>query len=214
MEYLFTFLEGIASFISPCLLPMIPIYISYFIGGNEDENNKNNKALINSVGFVLGFTFVFLILSILASSLGSFVSRQIKYIKIFFGVLIIVLGFNYIGILKINFLNKSKGFNFKKENLNFLKSFIFGVLFSISWTPCIGSFLSSALLMVARHQNIFKGIILMLLYSIGLGIPFIISAILLDKLKKMFDFIKKHYNIIKIISGLILIIMGIYMIFF
>ena len=214
MEYLFTFLEGIASFISPCLLPMIPIYISYFIGGNEDENNKNNKALINSVGFVLGFTFVFLILSILASSLGSFVSRQIKYIKIFFGVLIIVLGFNYIGILKINFLNKSKGFNFKKENLNFLKSFIFGVLFSISWTPCIGSFLSSALLMVARHQNIFKGIILMLLYSIGLGIPFIISAILLDKLKKMFDFIKKHYNVIKIISGLILIIMGIYMIFF
>lgn len=214
MEYLFTFLEGIASFISPCLLPMIPIYISYFIGENEDENNKNNKALINSVGFVLGFTFVFLILSILASSLGSFVSRQIKYIKIFFGVLIIVLGFNYIGILKINFLNKSKGFNFKKENLNFLKSFIFGVLFSISWTPCIGSFLSSALLMVARHQNIFKGIILMLLYSIGLGIPFIISAILLDKLKKMFDFIKKHYNVIKIISGLILIIMGIYMIFF
>ena len=214
MEYLFTFLEGIASFISPCLLPMIPIYISYFIGENEDENNKNNKALMNSVGFVLGFTFVFLILSILASSLGSFVSRQIKYIKIFFGVLIIVLGFNYIGILKINFLNKSKGFNFKKENLNFLKSFIFGVLFSISWTPCIGSFLSSALLMVARHQNIFKGIILMLLYSIGLGIPFIISAILLDKLKKMFDFIKKHYNVIKIISGLILIIMGIYMIFF
>lgn len=214
MEYLFTFLEGIASFISPCLLPMIPIYISYFIGENEDENNKNNKALINSVGFVLGFTFVFLILSILASSLGSFVSRQIKYIKIFFGVLIIVLGFNYIGILKINFLNKSKAFNFKKENLNFLKSFIFGVLFSISWTPCIGSFLSSALLMVARHQNIFKGIILMLLYSIGLGIPFIISAILLDKLKKMFDFIKKHYNVIKIISGLILIIMGIYMIFF
>ena len=214
MEYLFTFLEGMASFISPCLLPMIPIYISYFIGENEDENNKNNKALINSVGFVLGFTFVFLILSILASSLGSFVSRQIKYIKIFFGVLIIVLGFNYIGILKINFLNKSKGFNFKKENLNFLKSFIFGVLFSISWTPCIGSFLSSALLMVARHQNIFKGIILMLLYSIGLGIPFIISAILLDKLKKMFDFIKKHYNVIKIISGLILIIMRIYMIFF
>ena len=213
MEYLFTFLEGIASFISPCLLPMIPIYISYFIGENDD-NNKNNKAIINSIGFVLGFTFVFLILSILASSFGSFVSRQIKYIKIFFGILIIILGFNYIGILKINFLNKSKGFNFKKENLNFLKSFIFGVLFSISWTPCIGSFLSSALLMVARHQNIFKGIILMLLYSIGLGIPFIISAILLDKLKKMFDFIKKHYNVIKIISGLILIIMGIYMIFF
>ena len=82
MEYLFTFLEGIASFISPCLLPMIPIYISYFIGENED--NKNNKAIINSIGFVLGFTSVFIILSIFASTFGSFVSKQIEYIKIFF----------------------------------------------------------------------------------------------------------------------------------
>lgn len=212
MEYLFTFLEGIASFISPCLLPMIPIYISYFIGENED--NKNNKAIINSIGFVLGFTSVFIILSIFASTFGSFVSKQIEYIKIFFGILIILLGLNYIGILKINFLNKTKRLKFNKENLNFFKSFIFGFLFSISWTPCIGSFLSSALLLVATHQNVFKGIVLMLLYSIGLGIPFIISAILLDKLKVMFDFIKKHYNIIKLISGLVLILMGIYMIFF
>ena len=212
MEYLFTFLEGIASFISPCLLPMIPIYISYFIG--ENENNKNNKAIINSIGFVLGFTSVFIILSIFASTFGSFVSKQIEYIKIFFGILIILLGLNYIGILKINFLNKTKRLKFNKENLNFFKSFIFGFLFSISWTPCIGSFLSSALLLVATHQNVFKGIVLMLLYSIGLGIPFIISAILLDKLKVMFDFIKKHYNIIKLISGLVLILMGIYMIFF
>ena len=212
MEYLFTFLEGIASFISPCLLPMIPIYISYFIG--ENENNKNNKAIINSIGFVLGFTSIFIILSIFASTFGSFVSKQIEYIKIFFGILIILLGLNYIGILKINFLNKTKRLKFNKENLNFFKSFIFGFLFSISWTPCIGSFLSSALLLVATHQNVFKGIVLMLLYSIGLGIPFIISAILLDKLKVMFDFIKKHYNIIKLISGLVLILMGIYMIFF
>lgn len=212
MEYVFTFLEGIASFISPCLLPMIPIYISYFIGENED--NKNNKAIINSIGFVLGFTSIFIILSIFASTFGSFVSKQIEYIKIFFGILIILLGLNYIGILKINFLNKTRRLKFNKENLNFFKSFIFGFLFSISWTPCIGSFLSSALLLVATHQNVFKGIVLMLLYSIGLGIPFIISAILLDKLKVMFDFIKKHYNIIKIISGLVLILMGIYMIFF
>ena len=161
MEYLFTFLEGIASFISPCLLPMIPIYISYFIGENED--NKNNKAIINSIGFVLGFTSVFIILSIFASTFGSFVSKQIEYIKIFFGILIILLGLNYIGILKINFLNKTKRLKFNKENLNFFKSFIFGFLFSISWTPCIGSFLSSALLLVATHQNVFKGIVLILL---------------------------------------------------
>ena len=117
-------------------------------------------------------------------------------------------------ILKIGVLNKTKGINLKSKKFNFLKAVLFGILFSITWTPCIGTFLSSALLLVASSQNILKGIVLMLLYSIGLGIPFIISVILIDKLKTMFNIIKKHYNIIKIISGIILIIMGIYIIFF
>ena len=100
------------------------------------------------------------------------------------------------------------------KNFNFLKAILFGILFSVSWTPCIGTFLSSALLLIAREQDIIKGIILMLLYSIGLGIPFIISAILIEKLKNVFNFIKKHYDIIKRISGVILIGAGVYMIFF
>ena len=185
MDYILTFLEGIASFISPCLLPMVPIYISYFIG--EDDNN-NKKAILNSVGFVLGFTTVFLILSIFASQLGA--------------------------VLNIKFLNKSKSKNMNIKNFNFIKAILFGILFSISWTPCIGTFLSSALLLIAREQDMLKGIILMLLYSIGLGIPFIISAILIEKLKNVFDFIKKHYDVIKKISGVILIGAGAYMIFF
>ena len=90
----------------------------------------------------------------------------------------------------------------------------FGILFSISWTPCIGTFLSSALLLIAKEQDILKGIIMMLLYSIGLGIPFIVSAILIEKLRNVFDFIKKHYDVIKRISGVILIGAGIYMMFF
>jgi len=211
MDYILTFLEGIASFISPCLLPMVPIYISYFIG--EDENN-NKKAILNSVGFVLGFTSVFLILSIFASQLGAVLSGNIRYIKIFFGIVIILFGLNYMGLLNIGFLNKSKTKNMNTKNFNFLKAILFGILFSVSWTPCIGTFLSSALLLIAKEQNILKGIIMMLLYSIGLGIPFIISAILIEKLKNVFDFIKKHYDIIKKISGVILIGAGIYMIFF
>ena len=211
MDYLFTFLEGIASFISPCLLPMIPIYISYFIG---EDNEKNNKAVVNSIGFVLGFTFVFLILSIFASALGGFITNKIKYIKIIFGILIILLGLNYMGVLKFNILNKTKGIKFDTKNFNFFKAFIFGILFSISWTPCIGTFLSSALLLIATNQNIAKGIVLMLIYSVGIGIPFIISVILIEKLRTMFDFIKRNYNIIKIISGIILISMGIYIMFF
>lgn len=211
MEYVFTFLEGFASFISPCLLPMLPIYISYFAG---EDDNKTAKALINSIGFVLGFTIVFLLLSIFASSLGSLISENIRYLKIAFGIIIILLGLNYMEILKLTFLNRTKKINSNKENFNFFKAIIFGILFSISWTPCIGTFLSSALLLVAKEQDIIKGIILMLIYSVGLGIPFIISAVLLEKLKEMFNFIKRNYGKIKIISGIILIIMGAYMILF
>ena len=211
MEYVFTFLEGIASFISPCLLPMLPIYISYFMG--EEENNKK-KAVINAIGFVIGFTIVFLALSIFASSLGGLISNYIQYIKIAFGIIIIILGLNYMEILKLNFLNKNKGIQMKNKNLNFIKAVLFGILFSISWTPCIGTFLSSALLLIAREQEILKGIILMLIYSIGLGIPFVVSVLLIEKLKEVFDFIKRNYKKVKILSGLILIGMGIYMIFF
>ena len=211
MEYILTLLEGIASFISPCLLPMVPIYISYFIG---EDNNNSKKAIINSVGFILGFTTVFLILSIFVSSLGVLLSNNIKYIKILFGIVIILFGLNYMGVLKIGFLNKSKGKSIDTKNFNFFKSMVFGMLFSISWTPCIGTFLSSALLLIAKQQDMLKGIAMMLLYSIGLGIPFLISAILIEKLKKVFEFIKKHYDVIKRISGIILIISGIYMIIF
>ena len=211
MDYILIFLEGIASFISPCLLPMVPIYISYFIGEN---NADNKKAILNSIGFVLGFTIVFLILSIFASSLGAILSSNIRYIKILFGVVIILFGLNYMEVLKIGFLNKSKAKNIDTKNFNFFKAMLFGILFSISWTPCIGTFLSSALLLIARGQDVFKGIVMMLIYSIGLGIPFIISAILIEKLKKVFDFIKKQYDVIKKISAVILIIAGIYMIVF
>ena len=211
MDYILTFLEGIASFISPCLLPMVPIYISYFAGGKE---NKTTKTLINSIGFVFGFSIVFIILSIFASTIGSLFGLKIKYIKIFFGIVIIILGLNYLDVFDIKFLNKSKIFSNNKKDINFFRALIFGMLFSVSWTPCVGTFLSSALILIANEQNLLKGLILIVLYSIGLGIPFIISAIFIEKLKLTFNFIKKHYGIIQKICGVILIVMGIYVIFF
>ena len=136
---------------------MIPIYISYFIG---EYDNNSKKAILNSVGFVLGFTTIFLILSIFASQLGAVLSSNIRYIKIFFGILIILFGLNYMGLLKISFLNKSKVKNMDTKNFNFFKSILFGILFSISWSPCIGTFLSSALLLIAKEQDMIKGIIM------------------------------------------------------
>lgn len=210
MEYIFTFLEGFASFISPCILPMLPVYISYFAGKDE---NKKDKKILNSIGFVLGFTLVFFLMSIFASTFGKFIGEYLKYIKIIFGLTIIILGCNYMGLFKIEFLNRTRAMKIDANNLNLMKSIVFGMLFSVSLTPCVGAFLSSALMLIANEQNIMKGIILILLYCIGLGIPFIISAVFLENLKESFNFIKKNYRIINIVSGVILIGMGIYLIF-
>ena len=210
MEFLFTFLEGIASFISPCVLPMLPIYISYFAG---KEDSKTSRALLNSIGFVIGNTIIFILFAIIASYAGALALGIQKYIKILSGVVIIILGLNYMGILKIKFLNKENRIKKKIDDFTFFKTILFGMMFSISWTPCIGSFLGSALLLIANKQNILQGILLMLVYSIGFGIPFIISAVLIEKLKNFYNLIKKNYQIIKIISGVLLIVMGVYVIF-
>ena len=157
---------------------------------------------------------MFILLGVFASSFGSFISSELKYLETIFGIIIIILGLNYAGILKLNFLNNSKGIKYKPENINFIKAVFFGIIFSISYTPCVGTFLSSALLLIASGNNLLEGILLMLVFSLGLGIPFIISAIFIQKLKTVFDFIKRNYKTVKIISGLILIAMGIYIIFF
>lgn len=210
MEFLLTFLEGIASFISPCMIHLIPIYISFF-AGREEKSTKS--AVINSIGFVLGFTIVFVGLSILASIAGITLIENMKYIKIALGVIVIILGLNYIGIINLAFLNKSHSTKYKPKELNFFKSLLFGIGFTIGWTPCIGPFLGSALTLVVQSNSLLKGILLMLTYSIGLGIPFILSSFLIDKLKRVFDFFKKHSEIIRKISGIVLIIMGIYTMF-
>ena len=211
MEYLLIFLEGIASFISPCLLPMVPIYVAYFVG---EEEKSLKKSIFNSLGFILGFTIVFLILSIFASQLGGFISENMRYIKILFGIVMIILGLNYMEVLKIKALNQSANMKVDTKNLNFWKALLFGMIFSISWTPCVGAFLSSALLLIAKEQDLMKGISLILVYSIGLGIPFLISTILIEKIKGVFQIIKRNYGIIKKLSGVLLIGIGIYTMIF
>lgn len=209
MNFLIIFIEGIASFLSPCVLPMLPMYVSYFAG--QDKNLK--KTITNSLGFVLGFTVIFVLLGIFASTLGKLITANSKYINILFGSIIILFGMHYMGILNIKILNKSKGIKKNKDNLSFFSSIIFGMIFSVCWTPCVGIFLSSALMMSATSENILKGGTMLLIYSIGLGIPFIITSIFLERLKDTFNSIKKHYNIINKIAGIILIFSGILVIF-
>lgn len=206
MDYIITFVEGLASFISPCVLPVIPIYISYF--GAENKNSK--KAIINSIGFVIGFSLIFILLGVFAGTFGKLVSRYADYINIILGLFLIIIGLNYMGVIFVKFLNKSKEIKKDKKDLTLISSVLFGLIFSLSWTPCVGAFLSSALILASTTGSVLKGAILLLLYSLGLGVPFLVTTLLLEKVKKTFDFIKKHYNIINKLAGSILLISGLW----
>ena len=207
MQYFISFLEGIITFISPCLLPMLPIYISYFAGG-DTKNTK--KTLTGAFGFVLGFTVVFISLGALASTIGSFLKEYQTAVNIISGLIVILFGLNYLGIFKLNIFQGNRK-NFDTSNLNFFSSILFGIIFSIGWTPCVGAFLGSALMMASVQGKVLTGILMLLSYSLGLGIPFILSAVLIQKLKTTFDFIKKNYATINTISGIFLILVGILM---
>lgn len=206
MQYFISFLEGIITFVSPCLLPMLPIYISYFAGGKEKDTKRVIK---NSIGFILGFTVVFVLLGALAGTLGSLLNEYKTVVNIVTGLIVIFFGLNFLGIFKLNIFKGIKSAN--TNNLGFFSSFLFGVVFSIGWTPCVGAFLGSALMMATSQGSIAQGVFMLLLYSLGLGIPFFISAILIDKLKSTFNFIKKHYNIINTVSGILLVAVGVLM---
>ena len=208
MDFFIIFIEGFASFLSPCVLPMLPMYVSYFAGQDKDLK----RTVINSLGFVSGFTIIFVLLGIFASTLGKLITVNSRYLNIIFGIIIILFGMHYIGILNIKILNKSKGLQKNKDKLSFFSAILFGMLFSVCWTPCVGVFLSSALMMSATSQNVLKGGLMLFIYSIGLGIPFILTSIFLEKLKTTFNNIKKHYNVINKIAGIILIFSGIMLI--
>lgn len=207
MQYFISFLEGIITFISPCLLPMLPVYISYFAGA---DNRSLKKTLKNAIGFVAGFTIVFVSLGALAGTLGSLLTEYSTVVNIVTGLIVIFFGLNFLGVFKLNIFNGAKN-TVRKSELGFFSSLLFGLVFSVSWTPCVGAFLGSALMMASQQGKVLTGIIMLLLYSAGLGIPFVLSAVLIDKLKNTFNFIKQHYKIINIVSGSLLIIVGVLM---
>lgn len=207
MQYFISFLEGIITFISPCLLPMLPIYVSYFAGGGE---RSTKKTVVNALGFVTGFTIVFTALGALAGTIGSFLIKYQTVVNIVSGLIVIIFGLNFLGVLKLNFFRGMKG-NVDTENMGFFSAALFGMIFSVGWTPCVGAFLGSALMLASTQAHMVKGVMMLLCYSLGLGIPFVISAVLIDKLKGAFNFIKSNYEIINKISGVFLILVGLSM---
>ena len=207
MQYLISFLEGIITFISPCLLPMLPIYISYFAGGGERTTAKTLKG---AVGFVTVFTIVFVMLGALAGTVGSFLREYQTTVNIISGLIVIIFGLNFLGVFKLNIF-KGNQRSVKTDNMGFFSAMLFGIIFSVGWTPCVGAFLGSALMLASQQGHIAEGMLMLLSYSLGLGIPFILSAVLIDYLKSAFNWIKRNYKIINLISGSLLVIIGIMM---
>ena len=207
MQYLLLFLEGVITFISPCLLPMLPIYLSFFAAGDTDRR----RTLRNALGFVLGFTIVFVIMGAFMGIMGKLVREYQTVLNVLTGDVVIRFGLNFMGVLKIGFLNRASQQDANVKDLNFFSSMLFGIVFSIGWTPCVGAFLGSALLLASQGGSLLQGIVMLLAFSLGLGIPFVVSALLVDRLKGAFDFIKRHYRVINLVSGLVLVIVGILM---
>lgn len=208
MQYFISFLEGIITFVSPCLLPMLPIYISYFAGGIGEEGNTK-RAVKNAFGFIIGFTVVFIMLGALAGSFGRLLSDYKTVVDLITGIIVVIFGLSFLGVFNLNIF---KGINYSNtSSLGFFSSVVFGIIFSVGWTPCVGAFLGSALMLAASQGSMMEGVIMLLMYSMGLGIPFLISAVLIDKLKGAFSFIKKNYAIINAVCGGFLVVIGILM---
>lgn len=206
MQYFISFLEGIITFISPCLLPMLPIYISYFAGG---EARGTKKIIKNALGFILGFTLIFITMGALAGSVGRLLTRYQAILNIITGLIVVFFGLNFLGLFKLQLFKGSFVGGDRKDG--FFSALLFGIVFSIGWTPCVGAFLGSALMLAANRASALQGILMLLFYSLGLGIPFLFSAILIDKLKGAFNWIKRHYKIINSICGSLLVVIGILM---
>jgi len=203
--YPLLFLEGVIAFISPCLLPLLPVYIAYFAG-------KDKNPLPNAIGFVAGFTIVFVALGAFAGAVGSLLLQYQTIVNIVSGVFIILLGFGYLGLLRLPApLNNVGGIMQKisSKPLTVAKSVLLGAVFSIMWTPCVGAFLGAALLRASVQGSVGEGMLMLFVFSMGLGLPLIASALLLDRLKNAFDFIKKHYRVINIFAGGLLVIIGV-----
>ena len=207
MQYLISFLEGIVTFLSPCLLPMLPVYLSYFAGGGERGAARTAR---NALGFVLGFTLVFVAMGALAGTVGGALQRHQTAVNVLSGLVVIGFGLHFLGVIRLN-LFRGGGRAARTEDMGFPSAVLFGVVFSLGWTPCVGAFLGSALALASQRGHVGEGMAMLLAYSLGLGIPFLLSAVLIDKLKSAFDWIKGHYSVINRVCGCLLILVGVLM---
>ena len=213
---LYSLAMGLISFASPCILPLIPSYVSYITGISYDElvsresRRKNmNITLLHSLAFVAGFSIIFVLLGATASMAGSVLSQHLDAIRVVGGVLIIIMGVFVMDVVNIPFLQREAKLHLKTRPAGYIGTVVVGMIFGAGWTPCTGPFLGSVLTLAMTSDTLGSGMVLLLLYSLGLGIPFILSALAISAFLSSFSKLKKHFKAIKITSGVILVIMGV-----
>jgi cytochrome c-type biogenesis protein len=215
---LYSLVMGLVSFVSPCIMPLIPSYVSYITGISYDElvspdsRRKNmNITLLHSLAFVAGFSIIFVLLGASASLVGSLLARHLNTIRIVGGVLIIFMGVFVMDVVSIPLLQREAKLHLKTRPAGYIGTLVVGMIFGAGWTPCTGPFLGSVLALAMTSDALGSGMVLLMFYSLGLGIPFILSAVAISAFLSSFSKLKKHFKSIKIVSGAVLIIMGVLM---
>ena len=206
---------GFVSFFSPCILPLIPVYIMYMTGVSMEDELENRRilALTRTFGFVIGFTIIFMIMGTSASVLGKIFVRNKEMFAKGSGLLIIVFGLNMMGILKFKFLNISGNLKAPKKMTNWFSSVLMGMAFAAGWTPCFGPILGSILIYAGGSETLSKGIYLLLIYSIGMAIPFMLTALFINTFNRFMIKAERFMNYVPKIGGFIMVIFGLLVFF-
>ncbi len=211
-----SFFAGLATFFSPCVLPLIPVYITFITGASLDDIKSGVKPLRQTFWsaffFVLGFSLVFILMGASATYLGGLLGRQKELFRWLGGLAIVVLGLHLIGIFRLRFLEREKKLQMGNISFGYFGSFFVGLAFAVGWTPCVGPVLASILILASNQQSVYQGMILLTLYSLGLGIPLLITALFINWALRLFSRVRRFYPVIEIGSGLLLILAGLLLI--
>jgi cytochrome c-type biogenesis protein len=216
ITYIGAFVAGLLSFLSPCVLPLIPSYITYITGLSFSDLDAEHpthvvrrKTMLHSLAFISGFTVVFVLLGASATYIGSFLQQHMDLVRKIGGILIVAFGIHVTGLIPLKWLLGEKRVSLKHKPAGYLGSFLVGLAFAAGWTPCIGPILASILMIAATEEKVAHGIVLLLLYSIGLGIPFLLSSLALHRFISIFNKFKKYIRLFEIITGFFLVIVGV-----
>lgn len=208
------FVAGFLSFISPCVLPLIPGYISFVSGATLEDmrapaGQHRRQVLITSLAFVLGFSIVFIALGASASAIGRFMMQKAPLLAKVAGAIIIVLGLHMMGLFKLAFLEREKRAHVQRKPPGILGAMLVGIAFAFGWTPCIGPILGGILLVAGSKETVAEGVLLLAIYSAGLGVPFLLTSLAIDKFFALTARIRKHYHTIELVSGGLLVAIGV-----